>query len=61
MRSALARLGVGGLIGLTSAAVALGVGELIAAALRPAAAPIVVIANKFILLTPEWLQNYAIR
>jgi DMSO/TMAO reductase YedYZ molybdopterin-dependent catalytic subunit len=52
---------VGGLVGLLSAAVALGVGEMVAAFVRPAAAPVIVVGNRFILLTPEPVKRWAIR
>jgi DMSO/TMAO reductase YedYZ molybdopterin-dependent catalytic subunit len=60
-RNALARAALGGLIGLLAAGTAIGVGELVAAFLRPAAAPVIAVGNKFILLTPEPLKEYAIR
>lgn len=47
-------------MGLLSAAVAVGVGELVAAFVRPAAAPVIAVGNKFILLTPGWLKNFAL-
>ena len=47
--------------GLLAAAVAVGVGELVAAFLRPVAAPIIAVGNRFILLTPEPLKEFAIR
>ena len=50
----------GALSGLLAAGTALGVGELAAAFVRPEASPIVVVANRFILLTPEWLKRFAI-
>jgi DMSO/TMAO reductase YedYZ molybdopterin-dependent catalytic subunit len=46
------RTSLGWLIGLLSAAVALGVGELVAAFVRPAAAPVVAVGNRIIVLTP---------
>jgi DMSO/TMAO reductase YedYZ molybdopterin-dependent catalytic subunit len=55
------RLGLGALVGLVSAGTAIGVGEFVAALVRPAAAPIIAVGNKFVLLTPEWLKDYAIR
>ncbi|HEU5006148.1 MAG TPA: molybdopterin-dependent oxidoreductase [Jatrophihabitantaceae bacterium] len=55
------RLGLGALVGLVSAGIAIGIGELVAAFVRPAAAPIIAVGNKFILLTPESLKDYAIR
>ncbi|PZS17522.1 MAG: hypothetical protein DLM57_08290 [Pseudonocardiales bacterium] len=57
----LARIGVGASIGLLSAAVALGVGEVVAAFVRPAASPVIVVGNRFILLTPEPVKRWAIR
>ncbi|MCU1657612.1 MAG: molybdopterin-binding oxidoreductase [Pseudonocardiales bacterium] len=57
----LERSGVGALIGLLSAAVALGVGEIVAAFVRPAASPVIVVGNRFILLTPEPIKRWAIR
>lgn len=59
--SALRGLGLGALLGLISAGMAVGVGELVAWALRPQSAPIFAVGNKFILLTPESLKEYAIR
>jgi DMSO/TMAO reductase YedYZ molybdopterin-dependent catalytic subunit len=61
MRRIATRVGLGALIGLLAAATAVGVGELVAAFLRPAAAPVIAVGNKFILLTPESLKEYAIR
>jgi DMSO/TMAO reductase YedYZ molybdopterin-dependent catalytic subunit len=59
--SKLERHSVGALVGLLSAAVAVGVGEVVAAFLRPAASPVIVVGNRFILLTPESLKRWAIR
>ncbi|MFN2518112.1 MAG: oxidoreductase, partial [Jatrophihabitantaceae bacterium] len=61
MSTRLTRIGVGASIGLLSAAVALGVGEVVAAFVRPAASPVVVVGNRFILLTPEPVKRWAIR
>ena len=61
LRSALRRLSLGAAVGLVSAGVALGVGELVAAFVRPAAAPVIAVGNRFVLLTPESLKEYAIR
>jgi hypothetical protein len=44
---------IGWLVGLLSAAVAVGVGELVAAFFRPAAVPVIAVGNRIILLTPE--------
>jgi DMSO/TMAO reductase YedYZ molybdopterin-dependent catalytic subunit len=49
------------LIGLLAAGVAIGVGELVAALLRPAASPVIAVGNRFILLTPESVKRTAIR
>lgn len=52
---------VAALCGVLAAAVGLGIGELVAAFVRPEASPVVVVANRFILATPEWLKQRAIR
>lgn len=44
---------LGALIGLLCAAVAVAVGEAVAAFVRPAAAPVIAVGNRVILLTPE--------
>ncbi len=54
------RAGLGALVGLVAAGLAIGVGELVAALFRPAASPIIAVGNKFVLLTPESLKAYAI-
>jgi DMSO/TMAO reductase YedYZ molybdopterin-dependent catalytic subunit len=54
------RVGVGALLGLLSAGVAIGVGEVIAAFVRPAASPIIVVGNRMIVLTPEPVKRWAI-
>lgn len=54
------RSGVAAAVGLVSAGVALGVGELAAAFLRPAASPVIAVGNRFILLTPEPVKRFAI-
>lgn len=54
------RPAVGALLGLLTAGVALGVGELVAAWVRPAASPIIVVGNRLILLTPEGVKRWAI-
>ncbi|MEO6501285.1 MAG: molybdopterin-dependent oxidoreductase [Jatrophihabitantaceae bacterium] len=48
-------------VGLLAAGVAVGVGELVAALLRPAASPVIAVGNRFILLTPEPVKRFAIR
>jgi DMSO/TMAO reductase YedYZ molybdopterin-dependent catalytic subunit len=55
------RLGIFALLGLLSAGVALGVGELVAALLRPAASPVIAVGNRFIVLTPEPVKRFAIK
>jgi DMSO/TMAO reductase YedYZ molybdopterin-dependent catalytic subunit len=55
------RAGTGAIIGLLSAAVALGVGELTAVLVRPAAAPVIAVGNRFVLATPESVKRWAIR
>jgi DMSO/TMAO reductase YedYZ molybdopterin-dependent catalytic subunit len=55
------RGGIGALVGLLSAAVALGVGETVAAFVRPTAAPVIAVGNRFIALTPESVKRWAIR
>ena len=47
------RTTIGWLIGLLSAAVAVGVGEFVAAFVRPAASPVIAVGNRVVLLTPE--------
>jgi len=49
-----------GLVGLLSAGVALAVGHLVAAVVRPSASPLVAVGSAFIDLTPEWLKSFAI-
>jgi DMSO/TMAO reductase YedYZ molybdopterin-dependent catalytic subunit len=51
---------IGGLIGVLCAAVAVGVGEAVAAFVRPAAAPVIAVGNRIILLTPESAKRSAI-
>ena len=51
---------LGVLIGLLTAAVAVGVGEAVAAFVRPAAAPVIAVGNRIILLTPESAKRSAI-
>jgi DMSO/TMAO reductase YedYZ molybdopterin-dependent catalytic subunit len=52
---------VGALLGLVSAAVALGVGEIVAAFVRPQASPVIVVGDRVIALTPEAVKRWAIR
>lgn len=61
MKRRIERAGVGALVGLLSAGVALGVGEIVAAFVRPAAAPVIAVGNRFVILTPESVKRWAIR
>jgi DMSO/TMAO reductase YedYZ molybdopterin-dependent catalytic subunit len=54
------RTAIGWLIGLLSAATAVGVGELVAAFVRPAAAPVIAVGNRLIVLTPSSTKRSAI-
>src|SRR3954468_22143963 len=56
-----ARRGLAGVAGLLPAAVALGVGELIAGLVGPASSPVIAVGNAAITLVPESLKEYAIR
>ncbi len=49
------------LAGLLAAAVALGVGELVAGFVGRASSPVVAVGDKAITLTPEWLKEFGIR
>ncbi|HST47453.1 MAG TPA: hypothetical protein VLJ82_06375, partial [Jatrophihabitans sp.] len=51
----------GALIGLLAGGVAVAAGELAAALVRPAAAPVIAVGNRLILLTPEPVKRWAIR
>jgi DMSO/TMAO reductase YedYZ molybdopterin-dependent catalytic subunit len=53
METVRTRTSVGWLIGLLSAAVTVGVGELVAAFVRPEASPVIAVGNRVVLLTPE--------
>ena len=50
---------IGALIGLLAAAVSVGVGEFAAVFVRPAAAPVIAVGNKLILLTPSGIERAA--
>ncbi len=52
---------VGAIVGLLAAGIAVGVGELVAAFVRPAASPVIAVGNRFIALTPESVKRWAIR
>ena len=56
-----ARRGLAGLAGLLAAAVALGVGELVAGLVGRASSPVVAVGNAAITLVPESLKEFAIR
>ena len=51
---------LGALAGVLAAAAALGVGELVAVLLRPAASPVLAVGNRVITLTPESAKRSAI-
>lgn len=55
------RAAAGALIGLLSAGIALGVGELVAAFTRPVSAPIVAVGNRMVLWTPPPVERWATR
>ena len=55
-----ARIPLGALMGVLVAGLAVGVGELVAAFVRPAASPIIAVGNRIILLTPESVKRDAI-
>jgi DMSO/TMAO reductase YedYZ molybdopterin-dependent catalytic subunit len=57
MKDVHSRTPVGWLIGVISAAVALGVGELAAVFVRPQAAPLIAVGNGVIVLTPESVKQ----
>jgi len=52
---------IGALVGLLTAGAAVGAGEAVAAFVRPESSPIIVVGNRFILLTPESVRRWAIR
>ncbi|MGI8677485.1 MAG: molybdopterin-dependent oxidoreductase [Jatrophihabitans sp.] len=54
------RAPIGWLIGVLCAAVAVGVGEMVAAFVRPAAAPVIAVGNRLITLTPSSTKRSAI-
>jgi len=56
-----ASAGVAAVIGLVSAGLALGVAQLVAAAVRPESAPVLAIGSAFIDRVPPWLKDTAIR
>lgn len=55
------RLALSGLVGILSAAVAVGAGELVASLVRPVASPVIAIGNRLITLTPEPVKLWVIR
>jgi len=54
-------LGVGAVIGLVAAGVAIGTAQLVAGIVNPAASPILTVGQSAIDATPEWLKSLAIR
>lgn len=57
---AVGRVAAAATAGLLAAFVAVGIGHLVAALVRPAASPLIAIGSTFIDLTPEWLKSFAI-
>jgi DMSO/TMAO reductase YedYZ molybdopterin-dependent catalytic subunit len=55
-----ARILIGALVGLLSAAVALGAGEFASIFVRPAASPVIAVGNRVIVLTPEPVKRAVI-
>ncbi|TNM66967.1 oxidoreductase [Streptomyces sp. NP160] len=56
-----ASTGVAALVGVVSAGLALGVAQLVAALVRPEAAPVLAIGSAFIDRVPPWLKDTAVR
>jgi DMSO/TMAO reductase YedYZ molybdopterin-dependent catalytic subunit len=54
------RFGLGALVGLLAAGLAIGIGQAATVFVRPAASPIIVVGNRIILLTPESIRRWAI-
>jgi DMSO/TMAO reductase YedYZ molybdopterin-dependent catalytic subunit len=54
-------LGVGAVIGLVAAGVAIGTAQLVAGIVNPVASPILTVGQSAIDATPEWLKSLAIR
>ncbi|HKF34018.1 MAG TPA: molybdopterin-dependent oxidoreductase [Jatrophihabitantaceae bacterium] len=52
---------LGAVAGLVAGGVTLAVGELVAAFVRPAAAPVIAVGNRVIVLTPESIKRWATR
>jgi hypothetical protein len=61
MRERWRTIGVGAVIGLVAAGVAIGTAELVAGIVNPAASPILTVGQSAIDATPEWLKSLAIR
>jgi DMSO/TMAO reductase YedYZ molybdopterin-dependent catalytic subunit len=56
-----ARAPIGWLIGVVTAGVAIGIGELVSVFVRPAAAPVIAVGNRLVTLTPESVRRSAIQ
>ncbi|HZB01159.1 MAG TPA: molybdopterin-dependent oxidoreductase, partial [Actinomycetota bacterium] len=52
---------IGGLIGVLTAAVAIGAGELVAALVGPSSSPVLAVGGAAVDASPEWLKAFAIR
>jgi DMSO/TMAO reductase YedYZ molybdopterin-dependent catalytic subunit len=61
VRTRLAQSAIGGLVGLLAAGTAIGVGELLAAAVRPRSAPVIAVGGAAVDRTPRALKEFAIR
>jgi DMSO/TMAO reductase YedYZ molybdopterin-dependent catalytic subunit len=61
LRTRLAGTAAGGLVGLLAAGTAIGVGELLAAAVRPQSSPVIAVGGAAIDRTPRPLKEFAIR
>lgn len=55
------RRGVGAIVGVLAAGVALGTAELLSAVFGPGSSPIVAVGGAAVDATPEWLKSFAIR
>ena len=54
-------MGAGAVVGVVTAGVAVGVGELAAAFVRPSAAPVIAVGNRVVALTPRAVKEWDIR
>ncbi len=61
LRTRLTGLAAGGTVGLLAAGAAIGVGELLAAGVRPQSAPVIAVGGAAVDRTPRALKEFAIR